>query len=136
MDVSVDYVPVATSGDDAVMVLPGKHVARARFEDYHDFEQAFEAPAQSEEPIRVTGKMNKRIYKGFLKIVTEPADGVQIFLDDKLVGTTPLKEPIALETRRYLVRFEKPGYDRWIRYVTIERERTADLAATLEPASK
>jgi hypothetical protein len=41
-------------------------------------------------------------------------------------------ERVALDTGKHLVRFELVGWDRWVRYVTIEKEATEDLEATLE----
>ena len=47
------------------------------------------------------------------------------------VGVTPL-EPFELETRRHLIRFEKAGYDSWVRYVDITKDETFVLEPTLE----
>jgi tetratricopeptide (TPR) repeat protein len=77
--------------------------------------------------------LKKKLLYGALEVKTEPADGVVVYIDDVQVGVTPLKEKLKLETKKYLVRFEKPGYDRWIRNVTIQRDRTTTVSATLEP---
>lgn len=68
---------------------------------------------------------------GFLAVKVDPPDGVKVYLDEKPLGVTPMEE-VRLETRKYLLRLEKAGYDRWIRNVTIRKDRTYTLQATLE----
>lgn len=75
-------------------------------------------------------KLTRLIAYGFLDLKTEPP-GAKVFLDEKEIGVTPM-EKVKLETKRYLVRFEKPGYDKWVRYVNIVKDKTVTLNAVLE----
>jgi len=128
--VMVNHVPVARAGKGSVMLPTGEYTATAREEEYHDWSKKFEV--RKGQPMKVKGKMKAIVYHGMLKIVTEPAEGVQVLIDGKKHGVTPIEKPIRLETRRYLVRFEKEGYDFWHRYVDIERDGTHELTPVME----
>ena len=71
--------------------------------------------------------------EGKLEVKSKPAAGVEVYLDDAKVGTTPLV-PLTLVAKRYLVRFELAGYASWSRYVTIEPETTTIVSPVLERA--
>ncbi|TNF36845.1 MAG: PEGA domain-containing protein [Deltaproteobacteria bacterium] len=129
VDLFVDHVPVAFDGAGEVLLLPGRHEAVARKHDHTPWRETIAVKAG--EPQTLTVKLEPIVYTGTLKITTVPADGVTVYLDDKMLGTTPL-EPLQLPTVKTLVRFEKPGYDRWVRYVTPERDQVYELNATLE----
>lgn len=112
------------------LVLPAGQVSvRVSAEDYDDWSGTASVSADGDS--EVAAAPVARIYTGYLQVTTTPAEGVSVYVDDKLVGVTPLG-PIALSTGRVLVRFELPGWDRWVRYVTIQKEATEDLEATLE----
>lgn len=128
--VYLDHVPVTRAGQRPVQLLPGTYEALAELVDHHPWKTKVEIPA-SDEPFTVKGELVKMIFKGKLKVMTDPAEGVEVFIDDQPVGKTPL-EPLTLDTKRYLVRFELPGYDKWHRYVTIDKDETYELRATLE----
>ena len=128
-EVYVDDVPVAIDGPGEVLLVPGRHVATARKPDHKPWEQAL--TVKKDEPQTVAVALEAILYTGTLKITTLPAEGVSVFLDDKLAGTTPLA-PITLPTVRVLVRLEKPGFDSWVRYVTPMRDQVEDVKATLE----
>lgn len=127
--VLVDDVPVTFDGPGEVMLLPGRHQATAKKRDHTPWKETLAVKAGA--PETVTVSLTPIIYTGTLKVVTEPVDGVTVFVDDKEVGTTPL-EPLELPTVKVLVRFEKAGYDQWVRYVTIEKGQVQELKATLE----
>ena len=130
VQIMVDDVPVARARRTPVELPPGKYTARASKTDHHDWEAGFEVVTGA--PVAVQGKLKPMVFHGFLEVITKPTDGVQVFVDDELVGTTPLTEPVKLETRRYLVRFEKEGWDRWIRYVDIKKNETHKLKPVME----
>jgi tetratricopeptide (TPR) repeat protein len=132
VQVFVDDIPMARGKRAPARLLPGTYVAKASLEDHEAFESRFQVAPNV--PMTVTGTLKKKIYFGFLAITTQPSDQVSIFINDELIGRSPLKEPIRLETRRYLIRFEKEGYDQWLRYVDIEREETYELTPIMEPA--
>ena len=80
-------------------------------------------------------ELKHKLLFGYLEVITNPPEGVQVSLDDVGVATTPMKEKVRLETKKYLLRLEKPGYDRWIRSISIERDRVNKVQATLEPSA-
>lgn len=97
-----------------------------------DFQDAsVETTVKAGETAEVVVELPRTLTYGLLQVITEPKDGVEVYLDDKPVGTTPVA-PLRLETRKYLLRLEKPGYDRWIRAVTVQRDRTLPVQAILE----
>ncbi|MFT7581908.1 MAG: hypothetical protein ACI9MR_003589 [Myxococcota bacterium] len=129
-EVFVDDVPLSTNKVTEVPLLPGSHAVSVRQYDHHPWTQTLEVEPGAT-PQNLTGALEKMVYKGKLEIATTPAEGVAVFVDDKLVGKTPMK-PLELATLRYLVRFEKDGYDSWVRYVTIEKDKTQTLKPALE----
>lgn len=89
-------------------------------------------------------------YYGYLVINLKPTDGVTIFLDDieieKRSGPEPNAEgtvsgkgskvdPVRLSARKWIIRFEKPGYDRWHRRIEIRRDQITVVNAALEKMS-
>jgi len=77
--------------------------------------------------------LERILYWGKVKVLSNPPDGVAVFVDDKKVGDTPLAAPLELEAgKKTLLRFEKAGYDVWRRYVTLERGETLELKPVLE----
>lgn len=131
--VFVDHVPVTYDGPGEVLLLPGRYEATARKPDHTPWKEKLRVKAG--EPQTVQVKLEPIVYTGTLEITTVPADGVTVYLDDKEVGTTPL-EPLKLPTVKTLVRFEKEGYDRWVRYVTLQKDQVHELKATLEKTPK
>lgn len=86
-------------------------------------------------------------YYGYLIVVTKPEDGVTVFLDDVesdkrkgpeanadgvITGAGTKKDPFRLHARKWIVRFHKPGYDRWHRRVEIRRDQIVIVNAALE----
>ncbi len=129
VDIYVNGVPVSKSGGSGVLLPAGKYTASAVLEDYKDWKQDFQV--QAGEAKTVKGAMDKKIYFGMLNIQTDPPDGVDVMIDGKKVGVTPMK-PRRLQTGRYLVRFEKEGWDYWHRYVDITRDGTYELTPKME----
>lgn len=132
--VLVRGTPIVGGRRTTALLLPGGYVAEATLPDYTTAGAAFEVKA-GVEAVPVELKLTPIVFEGTLAVVTEPSDGVQVWVDDKLVGVTPLA-PLTLPTLRYLVRLERPGYDRWVRYVQVERDQTATVKATLEALQK
>lgn len=116
-----------------VKLMPGNYRIRLSHPDFEPVSE--DVTIKAGETTEVSLGLKKKLLYGFLEIKTNPEEGVAVFLDDEQVGVTPLKDKLKLETRKFLIRLEKPGYDRWIRYVTIERDRTITVEATLEPTT-
>ncbi len=81
-------------------------------------------------PAAARGSPDPRRVRGALMVDSRPS-GASVFVDDRLVGTTPLLiDP--LDAGAHRVRIERDGYRRWtssVRIVAGERER---VAASLE----
>lgn len=131
VEVTVDGAIVGRTPMADVKLAPGTYRVglSCRCPDFQDASE--EVVLKDGEPAEVSRELARTLTYGLLQVLTAPADGVRVYLDDREVGATPL-EPLRLETRKYLLRLEKPGYDRWIRAVTVSRDRTVPVQATLE----
>ena len=68
---------------------------------------------------------------GSLQVASRPS-GAQVFVDDELIGTTPLLlSDVVAGSKR--LRVELSGYKIWTRAVQVEPKARARVAATLEP---
>ncbi len=98
-----------------------------------DFEDATREVVVSEgKDTEVDVSLTPKVTFGDMQIETEPKEGVKVFLDDKLLGETPIGK-MHLETRKHALRLEKAGYDPWVRNVQVERDKTRIVQAKLEP---
>lgn len=129
IELTINDVVLGRAQRAPVLLLPGDYRVKGSKLDFHDLDKAFEVVSGA--PQRVAGALEKMIFHGLLAVKTNPESGVEVYVDDRFVGKSPVG-PERLETRRYLVRFEKEGYDRWIRYVTIEKDKTVLLEPTME----
>jgi hypothetical protein len=102
---------------------------------------------RSGDPTVAKVKPNPVPYFGNLVLQVSPADGVQVFLDDMLTelrkaekptrdglitGKGTKEEPYRLAARKWVIRFNKEGYDRWHRRIEIRRDQTTVVEARLE----
>ena len=68
---------------------------------------------------------------GSLQVASHPA-GAQVFVDDNLIGTTPLLIPnVAAGSRR--LRIDLSGYKAWTKSVQIEPSERSRVSVSLEP---
>jgi hypothetical protein len=68
---------------------------------------------------------------GALFVLSRPS-GAQVFLDERLVGTTPLSlSDVAAGT--HAVQITLPGHQRWTTAVSVRGGESARVAASLEP---
>lgn len=132
--ITVDNTPLTVIGGQPVQLLTGSYVVRVTADGFHPFEKKLKVKAPR---TTLSGELKKIIRFGKLEVVTEPADGVEIFVKtesedgEKLVATTPTK-PVELQAGKYLVRLHKAGYDRWWRWITVPEDDTHTLKATME----
>ncbi|MCB9727590.1 MAG: PEGA domain-containing protein [Deltaproteobacteria bacterium] len=131
VELRVDHTPLGLTGGEPVSLVPGKYTVEASAEGYEPWRSAVEV---GKEARTVSATMVRRRTWGALVVRTTPPDGVAVYVDDRPAGRTPLTAPLALETGRVLVRFEKPGYDDWSRYVVIRDGQTETLEPVLEKA--
>lgn len=131
IDVLVNGVPVANAAVNEVRLLPGRYVLSASRDHFAPWSETLEV-VEGSGPQTVVRALQPIIYEGKLKITTDPAEGVLVYMDEQLIGTTPL-DVMTLQTgRRYLFRFEKPGYDRWWRYIEVFKDETLELNPVME----
>lgn len=87
----------------------------------------------------VAGKMTvvdvvlpRKVTYGFMQVATTPVDGVDVYLEEKFIGKTPI-EKIRLESaKKHFLRLEMSGFDSWIRNVVVVRDKTTTVTAVLE----
>lgn len=131
IDVFVDGVPVANAPVNEVRLMPGRYTVSASREHFKSWSETLDVVAGSG-PQVVTRTLAPYIYEGRVKITTDPAEGVQVFMDEQLIGTTPIDVMTLSTGKRYLFRFEKPGYDRWWRYIEVFKDETVELNPVME----
>ena len=70
------------------------------------------------------------MYKGSITVNSDPP-GAKVWINDTLAGKAPISRK-GLDTKKYLIRIEKDGWDRWIRYVEVLRDANVTVDAKLE----
>jgi len=117
-----------------VNLQAGSYQLLLRDENYEDATEKVHINPEAQSTVEMT--LTKKIFYGYLKVKTEPDEGVKVFVDDKEVGVTPLKEPIRLEAKKVLVRFEREGYDTFVRAVVIQKDQTVTMEISLEKSEQ
>ena len=128
VEVRVSNVVVGRTPVYELQFVPGDYQIIARDELYHNYNETETLDPNIESRHRIN--MRKRQYKGHIEVTTDPPEAV-VYLDEVKVGPAPYKRK-ELPTRRYLVRIEKEGWDRWVRYISIDKGQTTQVPATLE----
>ena len=130
VEVRMNNVVVGRTPVYSLKLPPGEYTLTAKDELYLPYSETIHLDAGVE--LRERFAMKKKRFKGSLEVKVDPADkDVSVYLNEVNMGSAPFKRE-GLVTQRYLVRIEKPGWDRWIRYVTIERDETTVVDARLE----
>lgn len=131
-EVMVNGVPLV-AGQGEIRLMPGKYLVSAERTDFVTWSETIEVKAGDAERT-LSATLVERIYRSKVSVKTTPAEGVQVYVDDQLVGVTPIDD-VELDTgRRYLFRFEKDGYETWVRYVSPRKDEVHQLAPKLERA--
>jgi hypothetical protein len=68
---------------------------------------------------------------GMLFVDSRPR-GAQVFIDGRLVGTTPLRMP-EVRIGSHVVRLELAGHTRWSTSTTVSAGREARVTGSLDP---
>ena len=87
-------------------------------------------PAERPERSERDRSESERSERSELHVVSRPA-GAQVFVDGRLVGTTPLVLP-AVTPGAHAVRIALPGHQRWVTTVDLAAGSRARVAASLE----
>jgi hypothetical protein len=101
-------------------------------EDFHSDKRKI--TVQSTETKVVNINLKKIIYKGMLEIKTLPKKGVDVYVDTKKLGKDVRK--VKLTEGKHLVCFKKKGYDRWWRYVTVQRDSSTFLESNMREQTR
>jgi tetratricopeptide (TPR) repeat protein len=131
-EIIVNDLPLG-KGSVELPVSPEKtYIVKIDYEDYHPYKQGFKLDAGAEKT--VTARLKKIIYKGKVKIKVLPSDNVRVFMDTKFMGTSVME--VEGVEGKHLMCFEKDGFDRWWRYVTVPRNESVEIEATLRSESR
>lgn len=137
------------TGSGEIDVLTGERKLEAKCPGHEDTTRF--VPIRAGDPTSVTIKPKPIPYFGRLVIKVEPADGVTVYLDDQPVAQRmadqPTKDgaisgagskevPYKLSARKWIIRFQKEGYDRWHRRIEVRRDQTTVVEARLESMSE
>lgn len=128
VEIRLNDVVVGRTPIHGLVLAPQQYTVTANTPLFHPYEETVTLAERVETRHRV--KMRKRVFKGDLEVTTEPA-GATVFLDNVRVGKSPYTRK-QLDTRRYLIRVEMNGWDRWVRYVAVEKNSKTRVDATLE----
>ncbi len=128
VEVRVNEVVVGRTPVYGLRLAPGDYNIEAETELYHEYNRTATVEEGTEARHKI--KMRKRIFKGNVEVVTTPP-GATVYLNHAKVGKSPWKRE-NLDTKRYLIRIEKPGWDRWVRYISVKKGETEKVEATLE----
>lgn len=118
-DILIDGVPLGEGSLDAIPLEPGTYTVTATLIDHHDARQVVEITDGGAENLTIT--LYPIPYYG--SVVFEVVqDGATIRIDGQEIGTSPLAEPVRLETGEYAVEVIKEGYHPWRRNIDILRD--------------
>lgn len=136
-------------GEGEIETLTGQKKATTVCAGYSDHEQFVNVRVG--DPSSYTIKPKQIAYFGKLIVKVEPSDGVTVLLDDipvaerlaekptadgKIGGAGTRKEPYQLAARKWVIRFQKDGYERWHRRIEVRRDEPIMIEARLEPMNE
>lgn len=87
------------------------------------------------EVLKITnGELSRRSIRmrklvGIISLATD--EGAQVYVDGRLVGTTPIRRPIEVEVGAHMLSIQKPEHHTWSSEVTIDAGKTLPLKITL-----
>lgn len=133
------------TGSGELETMTGSRKVTSKCQGYTDFESF--PTVRPGDPTVAKLKPTAIPYFGKLIVRVEPADGVTVFLDDvpaqQRVADKPTKDgaitgqglkeaPFLLAARKWIIRFQKEGYDKWHRRIEVRRDQTIVVDARLE----
>lgn len=129
--VTIDGIAV-TEGPSVLPMVPGQYRVHVEALDYDPFDQTITVVAG--ETTEVAIRLVAQVTYGTLTLkVNRP--GATLTIDGQAAGTAPFAAPIRLTTGKHLLVIEAPGYHKWQRNVTIEKELDEEVDAHLQAAS-
>ena len=129
LPIRINDVPIGSTPIADFELATGSYTVVCESDDYHPVTVTSTVEVGLE--TRVDLVLKKRIFKGILTVEVDPPDA-SIWVDEEMVAS---KSPFTRKdatTRTYLVRVERDGWDRWVRYVTVERDSETKVEVVLE----
>ena len=132
-------------GTGEMETMTGQRKIETKCIGYADFEK-FENVREGD-PTTSRVKPTAIPYFGRLVLKVNEADGVTVYLDDTvaqqrlaekpskegaITGLGTKEQPFVMAARKWIVRFQKEGFDRWHRRIDVRRDQTTTLEANLE----
>ncbi len=132
-------------GSGEMDTITGQRKVETRCIGYTDFEK-FENVREGD-PTLCKMKPTAIPYFGRLVVKTNEADGVTVYLDDvptsqriaekptkdgSITGAGTKEQPFVLAARKWIIRFQKEGFDRWHRRIDVRRDQVTVVEANLE----
>ena len=132
-------------GEGEILAVTGARKVEARCNGHYDTELFVNV--REGDPTEAVIKPKAISYFGKLVVKVDPEDGVTVFLDDvpiadrmadtptkdgKIKGDGSRKVPYELSARKWVIRFQKDGYDRWHRRIEVRRDQVTVVEAKLE----
>ncbi len=135
-------------GKGTITSLTGQRRVRTECQGYKAIDQVINVRAGDANKIPLVATSIE--YYGFLIFNVKPTDEVTVFLDDleldkrrgaeanaegSITGAGSKTDPIRLMARKWVIRFQKQGYDRWHRRIEVRRDQITIVNAALEKMS-
>jgi tetratricopeptide (TPR) repeat protein len=128
--VLVDGAYFARKGIEGATLPEGSYEVSCYRKDYHPGKQTIKISVEAPTTWKV--QMEEIIYYGEIALKTK-SEGVKVYVDDKLVGETPLKEALKVQANReHVLRLEKKGHDTWMRAIEVKKNKRHHVDAMLE----
>lgn len=111
------YVDGVYKGDTppemSLKLTAGEHKIECRHPRYEDYTEVLKI---------VNGELSRRnvtlrTLKGIVSLATQ--EGAELYIDGKLVGVTPIRKPIELDSGPHMVTLKKTGFFTWLSLIHI-----------------
>ncbi len=108
-----------------IEIEEGEHTISCRQTDFRDYTEAIVIRKGELSRRRIT-LLKKTGYLDF-----DIEDGINVFINGKFTGTTPLSSPILLPTGKHMVDLKKTGFASWSNKVFVNADETIKLRVRL-----
>jgi serine/threonine-protein kinase len=125
------YVDGAYQGDTppamSLKLRAGEHKIECRHPRYETYTEVLKI---------VNGELSSRNIsmrkrRGNVSLTTQ--EGAEVYVDGKLIGVTPLRKAIEMDSGPHMITLKKTGFFTWSSEVTVEPKKTLPLRITLSP---
>lgn len=137
----LDGTPVARNGDlEDLEVAAGEYTVSAEIVDHKDASETVTVEKKGSATAEL--KPLKKTFYGKLDVSVDE-EGAKVEVTPKKLkaprepnegatGTSPIDEPIELETGKWLITVTKDGFHKWVRYKKVRRGKTTRVNIDLE----